>query len=42
MTNADDKAAARPRTTVRILTAPGDELEAWLYLPEGTALIQLW
>src|SRR6267154_348616 len=23
------------RTTVRIPTASGDELEAWLYLPEG-------
>src|ERR1700730_7501521 len=35
MANADDKAAARPRTTVRIPTASGDELEAWLYLPDG-------
>ena len=35
MTNVDDKAAACPRTTVRIPTASGDELEAWLYLPEG-------
>lgn len=27
--------AASPRTTVRIPTASGDEIEAWLYLPEG-------
>ena len=27
--------AAISRTTVRIPTASGDELEAWLYLPEG-------
>ena len=26
MTNAGDEAAARPRTTVRLLTASGDEL----------------
>ena len=35
MTNLKDNAAARPRTTIRIPTASGDELEAWLYLPEG-------
>src|SRR6185369_17323944 len=35
MTNLQDNAAAPPRTTVRIPTASGDELEAWLYLPEG-------
>src|SRR6266566_4986381 len=35
MANMDDQAAARPRTTVRIPTASGDELEAWLYLPAG-------
>jgi uncharacterized protein len=35
MTNLKDNAAAAPRTTVRISTASGDELEAWLYLPEG-------
>ena len=35
MTDVDDKAAARARTTVRVPTASGDELEAWLYLPEG-------
>src|SRR5271163_3559963 len=35
MTNLKDNAAAPPRTTVRIPTASGDELEAWLYLPEG-------
>src|SRR6202051_4098635 len=35
MTNLKDNAAARPRTTVRIPTASGDELEAWLFLPEG-------
>jgi pimeloyl-ACP methyl ester carboxylesterase len=35
MTNLKDNAAAAPRTTVRIPTASGDELEAWLYLPEG-------
>jgi dipeptidyl aminopeptidase/acylaminoacyl peptidase len=27
--------AAISRTTVRIPTVSGDELEAWLYLPEG-------
>ena len=35
MTNLKDNAAAPPRTTIRIPTASGDELEAWLYLPEG-------
>ena len=35
MTNLKDSAAVPPRTTVRIQTASGDELEAWLYLPEG-------
>jgi dienelactone hydrolase len=35
MTNVDDQAAACARTTVRIRTASGDELEAWLYLPDG-------
>ncbi len=35
MTNADDKGAVPARTTVRIPTTSGDELEAWLYLPEG-------
>lgn len=34
MTNPKDNAAAS-RTTARIPTASGDELEAWLYLPEG-------
>src|SRR5437899_12893771 len=35
MNNQSDNAAAPSRTTVRIPTASGDELEAWLYLPEG-------
>jgi dienelactone hydrolase len=35
MMNLKDNAAAPSRTTVRIPTASGDELEAWLYLPEG-------
>jgi pimeloyl-ACP methyl ester carboxylesterase len=35
MTNADDNAAALDRATVRIPTASGDDLEAWLYLPGG-------
>jgi hypothetical protein len=35
MTNLKDNTAAPPRTTIRIPTASGDELEAWLYLPEG-------
>src|SRR6266498_4488896 len=35
MTNESDNAAAPSRTTVRIPTASGDELEARLYLPEG-------
>ena len=34
MTNLNNNAAVSPRTTVRIPTASGDELEAWLYLPE--------
>jgi hypothetical protein len=34
-TRGPDNAAAPSRTTVRIPTASGDELEAWLYLPEG-------
>src|SRR5712671_520288 len=35
MTNLKDNAAAPSRTTVRIPTASGNELEAWLYLPAG-------
>jgi dipeptidyl aminopeptidase/acylaminoacyl peptidase len=35
MASADDKASGPARTTVKIPTASGDELEAWLYLPEG-------
>ena len=35
MNNQSDNAAAPSRTTVRIPTASGDELETWLYLPEG-------
>jgi len=35
MTNPKNDTAALSRTTVRIPTASGDELEAWLYLPEG-------
>src|SRR5947209_3412910 len=35
MNNQSDNAAAPSRTTVRIPTASGDEIEAWLYLPEG-------
>lgn len=35
MTDIDGNAAAPSRTTVRIPTASGDELEAWVYLPEG-------
>jgi dienelactone hydrolase len=35
MTNLKDNAAVPSRTTVRIPTASGKELEAWLYLPEG-------
>jgi uncharacterized protein len=35
MPNADDQGAAPARTTVRIPTTSGDEMEAWLYLPEG-------
>ena len=37
MTNLKDNAAAPPRTTVRIPTASGDELEAWLYRQDLTA-----
>jgi alpha-beta hydrolase superfamily lysophospholipase len=35
MTNLKDNAATTSRTTVRIPTTSGDELEAWVYLPEG-------
>ncbi|MDX6336249.1 MAG: uncharacterized protein QOG05_3589 [Streptosporangiaceae bacterium] len=35
MTDVKDQAAAPGRTTVRIPTASGDDLEAWLYLPDG-------
>jgi hypothetical protein len=35
MNNQSDNVAAPSRTTVRIPTASGDELQAWLYLPEG-------
>jgi len=35
MNNQSDNAAAPSRTTVRVPTASGDDLEAWLYLPEG-------
>ena len=35
MNNQSDNAPVPSRTTVRIPTATGDELEAWLYLPEG-------
>ena len=35
MTNLNNNASVPLRTTVRIPTASGDELEAWLYLPEG-------
>ena len=35
MTNPKDNAAAPSHTTVRVPTASGDELEAWLYMPEG-------
>jgi predicted alpha/beta-fold hydrolase len=35
MTNPKDNAVAPSRTTVRIPTASGNELEAWLYLPQG-------
>jgi dipeptidyl aminopeptidase/acylaminoacyl peptidase len=34
MTSTNDTATST-RTTVRIPTASGDEIEAWLYLPEG-------
>src|SRR3954468_12369078 len=34
MTSTSDTATST-RTTVRIPTASGDEIEAWLYLPEG-------
>ena len=33
--NADDGTGAPPRRTVRIPTASGDEVDAWLYLPDG-------
>src|SRR5260370_41965581 len=35
MANVDNNVNPPARTTVRIPTASGDELEAWLYLPEG-------
>ena len=35
MNGQSDNATVPSRTTVRIPTASGDELEAWLYLPEG-------
>src|SRR5260370_16186597 len=35
MTNVDNNVDPPARTTVRIPTASGDELEAWLYLPDG-------
>ena len=35
MTNLNNNASVPLCTTVRIPTASGDELEAWLYLPEG-------
>ena len=35
MTNADNNVDPPAHTTVRIPTASGDELEAWLYLPDG-------
>ncbi len=35
MTNLNDKAPAPGRTTVRIPTTSGDELEAWLYRHAG-------
>jgi len=35
MNNQSDNAFVPSRTTVRIPTASGDELEAWQYLPEG-------
>src|SRR5258708_650709 len=35
MTKLNDNAAAPGRTTVRIPTASGEELEAWLYRPVG-------
>jgi len=41
MMNLKDNAAAPSRTTVRIPTASGDELEAWLYLPEGARVSRL-
>ena len=42
MTNLKNNAAASPRTTVRIPTASGDELEAWLYSPKETGRTPLW
>ena len=35
MNGQSDNATVPSRTTVRIPTTSGDELEAWLYLPEG-------
>jgi uncharacterized protein len=35
MKNQSDNAAAPSRTTVRIPAASREELDAWLYLPEG-------
>jgi pimeloyl-ACP methyl ester carboxylesterase len=35
MTNVGDQTAVPGHTTVRIGTPSGDELEAWLYLPDG-------
>ena len=35
MMNLRDNATAPSRTTARIPTASCDDLEAWLYLPEG-------
>jgi len=35
MTYPDDNIPTPARTTVRIPTASGDELDTWLYLPEG-------
>jgi dienelactone hydrolase len=35
MTNVGDQTAVPGRTTVRIGTSSGDEMEAWLYRPDG-------
>ena len=35
MTNVGDQTAVPGRTTVGIGTPSGDELEAWLYRPDG-------